>query len=186
MKKQKNGIVLLSILLTLFVLMGCQNKETGDEELDVLGQIKESGILNVGIAPGYPPYEFYVLDEYGNRQIAGSDTDLAQAIADKIGVELNFTVSDFNGVIANIQTGSVAMAASGFTYTEARTEAMQFSEGYLQEASVGYQGLMMHEETAEQFSSLDEVNDANLVLGAQGGSIQFELAGQITDGSKIK
>ncbi len=186
MKKIKQRLLSLSVLILAVVLAACSNTETSAEDADVLAQIKEKGELNVGIAPGYPPYEFYILDENGERQIAGSDTDLAQAIADEIGVELNFTATDFNGVMANIQAGSVDMGVSGFTYTKERTEVMQFSEGYLQESSAGFQGIMMHKDVADQFDSLAEVKEAHLNLGAQSGSIQFELAGNLTDESQIK
>ena len=125
-------------MLVSVILVACQNVETATEENDVLAQIKEKGELNVGIAPGYPPYEFYILDENRKRQIAGSDTDLAKAIVDEIGVDLTFTATDFNGVMANIQAGPVDMGVSGFTYTQERTKVMQFSEGYLQESSAGF------------------------------------------------
>ena len=44
----------------------------------------------------------------------------------------------------------------------------------------------VEKETADQFSSLEEIKDAGLVLGAQTGSIQYELAGTLTDTSNIK
>lgn len=172
------------------VLVACgsaeETTEASSEGNDKLAEVVEKGELNVGIAPGFPPYEFYVLDENGDLQIAGSDTDLAQAIADELGVDLVYTATDFNGVIANIQSGTVDMGISGFTYTDKRAEVMQFSKGYLQEASGGYQGLMVHEDLVDAFTNLDEIKEAGLVLGAQGGSIQYELAQSLTDASNVK
>lgn len=193
MKKMKQ-ILLAMMAVSALVLAGCQDSEGATENespsetetQDVLAQIKEKGELNVGIAPGYPPYEFYILDENGERQIAGSDTDLAKAIAEEIGVELVFTATDFNGVMANIQASSVDMGISGFNYTQERAKVMQFSEGYLQEQSTGFQGIMMQAEKAAEFSSLDDIKAAKLVFGAQGGSIQYELAGGLTDANKLK
>lgn len=184
----KKYIVSLFILLTAIVLVACGNGQTnqGTDDSDVLAKVIENGELNVGIAPGFAPYEFYIIDENGERKIVGSDVDLANAIADEIGVELKITESDFNGVIANIQAGSVDMGVSGFTYTEKRTEVMQFSTGYLQEAAVGFQGIMMHQDVASEYNSLDAIKEANLTFGAQGGSIQYELAGGLTDKSNIK
>lgn len=78
------------------------------------------------------------------------------------------------------------MGVSGFTYTEKRTEVMQFSTGYLQETAVGFQGIMMHQDVASEYNSLDAIKEANLTFGAQGGSIQYELAGDLTDKSNIK
>lgn len=176
----------LLVLLTVFagfVLVACGGSADSG---DALAQIQEEGVLTIGTSPDYPPMEFYVLDEKGDRQIAGSDIALAQAIADEIGVDLEITATDFNGVMANVQSNSVDMGISGFTRTEKRAEVMQFSEGYLQETTLGYQGLMMQKEFADQFDSLEEIKAAGLVMGAQNGSIQYELAGKMTDAGNIK
>lgn len=168
------------------ILVACGNSDDAADGQDALTQIKESGELTIGTSPDYPPMEFYTLDENGNRQIAGSDITLAQAIADEIGVELNITATDFNGVMANVQSGSVDMGISGFTWTEPRGDVMLFSEGYLQESTLGFQGIMMQESFAEEFDSLEDIEEADLVLGAQGGSIQYELAQGFTSTSNIR
>ena len=185
MKNTKKLLVALLTVIVAFVLVACGGSESADGQ-DALARIKEEGVLNIGTSPDYPPMEFYVLDDNGDRQIVGSDIDLAQSIADEIGVELDITATDFNGVLANVQTGSIDFGISGFTWTQERDEVMQSSIGYLQESALGFQGIMMQESFAEQFSSLEEIEEAGLVLGAQGGSIQFELAQGLTEDSNIK
>lgn len=185
MKNTKKLLVALLTVVVAFVLVACGGSESADGQ-DALARIKEEGVLNIGTSPDYPPMEFYVLDDNGDRQIVGSDIDLAQAIADEIGVTLEITATDFNGVLANVQTGSIDFGISGFTWTQERDQVMQSSIGYLQESELGFQGIMMQEAFAEQFSSLGEIEEAGLVLGAQGGSIQYELAQNLTDDSNIK
>ncbi len=185
MKNTKKILVALLTVVVAFVLVACGGSESADGQ-DALARIKEEGVLNIGTSPDYPPMEFYVLDDNGDRQIVGSDIDLAQAIADEIGVTLEITATDFNGVLANVQTGSIDFGISGFTWTQERDQVMQSSIGYLQESELGFQGIMMQEAFAEQFSSLEEIEEAGLVLGAQGGSIQYELAQNLTDDSNIK
>ena len=46
------------------------------------------GKLTVATSPDFAPYEFYSIDEDGNPTLAGFDMDLAQYIADKMGLEL--------------------------------------------------------------------------------------------------
>lgn len=184
MKNIKNIVLSALMVIVAVVLIACGN--SNEEGKDALAQIQESGELNIGTSPDYPPMEFYVLDDNGDRQIVGMDIDLANAIADEIGVELNITTTDFDGVLANVQSGSVDMGITGFTFTEARAEVMQFSDGYLQESDLGFQGIMMKNETAEQFNSLEEIQEAGLTLGAQTGSVQYELAGGLTETSSIK
>ena len=185
MKNTKKLLVALLTVVVAFVLVACGGSESADGQ-DALARIKEEGVLNIGTSPDYPPMEFYVLDDNGDRQIVGSDIDLAQTIADEIGVTLEITATDFNGVLANVQTGSIDFGISGFTWTQERDQVMQSSIGYLQESELGFQGIMMQEAFAEQFSSLEEIEEAGLVLGAQGGSIQYELAQNLTDDSNIK
>lgn len=186
-KMNKKFLLAIVALFAGFVLVACGGSNDGSADgADKLEQIKEKGELNIGTSPDYPPMEFYILDDNGERQIVGSDIELAKAIAEEIGVELKVTATDFNGVIANVQTGSVDMGISGFTFTETRSDVMTFSEGYSQESSLGFQGLLMQKEMAEKFSSLEEIEEAGLVMGAQGGSIQYELAEGLTDAGNIK
>lgn len=184
--KNKQLIFPFVALLFSFVLVACGGTGQSEGSGDKLEDIKAAGELTIGTSPDYPPLEFYVLDENGDRQIAGSDIALAQAIADEIGVDLNIRATDFNGVIANVQSSSVDMGISGFTFTEQRADVMDFSEGYLQESTLGYQGLMMQKDMAEKFDSLEEIEEADLIFGAQGGSIQFELAANLTEEANIK
>lgn len=165
---------------------GDSKKGTDAGETDKLAQIKEKGKLVIGTSPDFPPLEFYILNDKGEKEIVGSDITLAKAVAEKIGVELEIKATDFNGVLANIQTNSVDFGISGFVATEQREDIMDFSEGYQQEASEGFQGLLVSKEIADKYKSMDELKDANLTIGAQGGSIQFETASLLTDAKNIK
>lgn len=153
---------------------------------DRLAAIKERGYLSVGTSPDFPPNEFYILDESNQRKIVGSDIELAQAIADRIGVELKITETDFNGVLANIQAAQVDMGISGFAATEARKESMQFSDGYFRTSSSGYQGILTTSKIAEQYPTLEALKAAHLSVGAQAASLQCETALRVTDADKIK
>lgn len=154
---------------------------------DQLSVIKERGELLVGTSPDFAPREFYVLNDKGEKEVVGSDIALAQAIADEIGVTLKLVTTDFNGVIANIQSGAVDMGISGFSYTEGRKAVMDFSEGYSQETGdEGYQGLLVTKEVADQYKTLEDLIAANLSIGAQGGSIQYELAMKLTKPTNVK
>src|SRR5699024_2654839 len=186
--KQKKWI--LFFLMTSFLLKAC-GKQTGKatngkEEVDQLAKIKENGKLVVGTSPDFPPSEFYILGDDGKKEIVGSDISLAKAIADEIGVTIDIKATDFNGVLANIQSGSVDFGISGFVGTDERGQIMDFSDGYQQEASDGYQGLLVTKEIAETYPDLDSFKKAKLTLGAQGGSIQFEIAQKLTDTKKYQ
>ena len=153
---------------------------------DALAKIKAAGKIVMATSPDYPPNEFYILDASGNKQIVGSDVMLGQAIADKIGVELEIKATDFQGVLSNVQAAQVDMAIAGLTYTEGRKQSMQFSTGFVNESVEGFHGLMMKKDKAAQFTGLDQIKAAKLIIGAQAGSIQAEMAYTATDATKVK
>lgn len=187
-KRIKKFVLLIITMLLGVVLVACSDSDDEGTQngQDKLEQIKEAGVLNIGTSPDFPPMEFYILNDDGQREIVGSDIMLAQAVADELGVELQITATDFNGVIANIQTGSIDFGISGFAYTQARAEVMQFSDGYEQTSDSGFQGILMSEEMASQFATLDDIKDAQLTFGAQGGSIQYEMSTDLTDEVNIR
>lgn len=187
MKKLTLALFSCLAAVTLAACGSGDSKKGADAgETDKLAQIKEKGKLVIGTSPDFPPLEFYILNDKGEKEIVGSDITLAKAVAEKIGVELEIKATDFNGVLANIQTNSVDFGISGFVATEQREDIMDFSEGYQQEASEGFQGLLVSKEIADKYKSMDELKDANLTIGAQGGSIQFETASLLTDAKNIK
>ena len=63
----------------------------------------------------FEPYEYY---EEG--KIVGIDVDLAQAIADKLGMELVINDMDFDAIIAAVQSGKADIGVAGMTITESR------------------------------------------------------------------
>lgn len=160
-------------------------KENTEKKKDKIDEIKERGVLYLGTSPDFPPSEFYYLNEKNQKEIDGYDIRLGKAIAEDLGVKLEIKATDFNGVLANIQAGQVDMGISGFTVTEKRKESMQFSKGYNTTTEDGYQGLMMKKDLAEKLNNLEDLKKAKLKIGAQGGSIQFELALKITDPDKV-
>lgn len=180
MKKLSQIIIAGTLALSM---VGCSNQDTSTSQ-DILSQIKEEGKITMATSPDFAPSEFYIAGEDGSKKIVGSDIALGQAIADEIGVELEIKATDFNGVLANIQTASVDMGISGFAQTEERKQVMQFSDGYSREDDEGYQGILTTKETAAKYATLDDFKAANLSLAAQSGSIQYEMALKLTDNEK--
>jgi len=166
--------------LMAFGLTGCSG-----EEQDALERIKEQGYITLGTSPDYAPSEFYI-DDNGQKKIVGSDIALAQAIADEIGVELRIQESDFNTVIANAQAGTIDMGISGFAYTKAREEVIDFSVDYSRDsADTSWQGLMVRTEDVEKYPTKESIREKGAKVGAQGASIQYEMALTIADDSNI-
>lgn len=176
-------LVIMSVLAIIVpALAACGTSSNGDK----LAEIKKKGTISIGTSPDFPPNEFYILDDNNQKQIVGSDIELAKAIAEKIGVKLEIKATDFDGVLANIQAGQVDMGISGFAATEARKQVMQFSTGYQRSSSAGYQGILTTKENAENYPDLASFKASEPILGAQRASIQYEMSLKLTAESNIK
>lgn len=88
------------------------------------GTVK-AGVLTMGTNAAFPPYEYYEGDK-----ITGIDADIAQAIADKLGLTLSIEDMEFDSIITAIQGGKVDVGLAGMTVTDERKESVDFSDGY--------------------------------------------------------
>ena len=139
------------------------------------------GKMTVATSPDFAPYEFYAIDASGNAQLAGFDMALAQYIADYLGLELEVVPMDFDGVLAEVTAGNVDLGMAGLSPDPDRMEAMDFSDIYYQ----GGQSLVVVQENKDKWASLEELNDPSLTIGAQLGSIQYDLAEENTPDADI-
>ena len=73
----------------------------------------------------FPPHEFIE-----NNEIMGIDADMAQAIADKLGMELKIENMEFDSIISAIQGGKADIGVAGMTVTEDRKKNVDFSDTY--------------------------------------------------------
>lgn len=77
----------------------------------------------------YPPYEF-VDSSSGNQEIVGFDVDIAKAITEELGYELEIQNIDFNGLIPALQAKRADFVMAGMTPTEERKQNVDFSDIY--------------------------------------------------------
>lgn len=159
MKKLMKNLSLFILLLSLFVpLAQAQAQST-------LESIQEKGQLVVGTSADYPPFEWISI-EGGEENIIGADIDLAQKIADELGVELVIENMGFDGLIPSLKTNRVDILIAGMGYTPERGEQFDFSNPYYE--STDY--FVVRSEDAESFTELEAFADKR--LAAQKGSIQ--------------
>lgn len=139
------------------------------------------GKLTVATSPDFAPYEFYSIDEDGNPALAGFDLALAQYIADYAGLELEVIPMDFDGVLTELATGSVDLGMAGLSPDPAREDAMAFSDIYY----LGGQSLVTIKDNAETYNTFEACNNSDVSVGAQIGSIQYDLANENTPDADI-
>jgi len=113
-------IVLLAVCL-IFAMAACANDNAGDEDANAA----DDNTLIMACNATFPPYEFYE-----SNQIVGIDAEIAAAIADKLGMELQIMDMEFGSIIAAVQTRKADMGVSGITITEDRKKSVDFSTSY--------------------------------------------------------
>ena len=73
----------------------------------------------------FPPYEYHDGDA-----IVGIDAEIAKAIADELGMELEIEDIAFDSIIPEIVSGKADMGLAGMTVTEDRMQSVDFSNTY--------------------------------------------------------
>ena len=94
--------------------------------------------LTMGTNASFPPYEFYE-----DNQIVGIDAEIAQAIADKLGMELVIEDMEFKAIISAVTTGKIDFGMAGMTVTDERKQSVNFSTTY----ATGIQVIIVKEDS---------------------------------------
>lgn len=87
--------------------------------------IKRDGKLKFGTNATFKPFEYY-----NAGRVVGIDIDIAQAICDILGKELEVVEMEFDAIITSVQTGKVDAGIAGITVTEERKKSVLFSDEY--------------------------------------------------------
>ncbi len=99
---------------------------TGDSADDLLAQIKERGSIIVAMEGTWAPWTYH--DEDDN--LVGYDVEVAQNIADKLGVEVQFVEGAWDGLLAGLDAGRYDIMVNGVGVTKERAEKYNFSTPY--------------------------------------------------------
>lgn len=154
------------------------------EELKPLLQTVNEGKLAMATSPDFAPSEFYVIGDDGTPTLAGQDIALAGYIADYLGLELEITTIDFDGVLMEIQNKSADIALAGLAADPKRENIMTFTVPY-EVAEDSNQCFICLEDMKDTFTTLEATNDPQYQIGAQIGSIQADFAAKFSPDAEI-
>lgn len=116
------------------------------------------GVLTVGTLSDAPPS--ICIDSKG--QFTGFDNELLRAIADKLGLKVNFVGTDFSGLLAQVASRRFDVGSSSITTTDARRQTVGFTNGY----DFGYFSLVVPSGSAlKSFSQLAAGQRIGVVQG---------------------
>ena len=119
--------------------------------------------LKMATNAAFPTYEFYD-DETG--EIVGIDAEVAAAICEKLGYELEIVDMDFDAIIPAVTTGKVDFGMAGMTVTEERMQSVDFTTSY----ATGIQVVIVKE--GSEITSVDDLfaEGASHKIGVQQGT----------------
>jgi polar amino acid transport system substrate-binding protein len=124
--------LVLAVLMLMTVFAGCGKKNTNQ--------------LVMATNAAFPPYEY----KEGNTY-KGIDIEIAQAIADKLGMELVIEDVEFGAVLSGVAEGKYDMGMAGITVTDERKQSMDFSNTY----ATGIQVIIVND--GSSIKSLDDL-----------------------------
>lgn len=160
MKNIKKLLCLLLALTFTVALCACSG---GEEE-------GETETLIMATNASFPPYE-YVEGE----TIVGIDAEIAGALAEKLGMDLEIMDVEFGSIIAGVQSGKYDIGMAGMTVTEERKESVDFSITY----ATAVQVIIVPEDSTA--TSIDDLAD-KMVGVQQDTTGDIYLSASVEDG----
>ena len=120
--KRMIAAVLAVFMLATVMTMAASAKGSDD----LLETIQKRGTIIVGLEGDWAPWSY--VDE--NYELTGYDVEVAKAIADKLGVEIQIVPGEWDGLFAGMDAGRYDMVVNGVEVTEERADKYDFSTPY--------------------------------------------------------
>ncbi|MGN1033699.1 MAG: transporter substrate-binding domain-containing protein, partial [Intestinibacter sp.] len=158
-------------------LVGCSSSSKGSSasdssaassatgKVDKLEQVKEAGVLRLGTSAEYAPYEFHAVVD-GKDTIVGFDVTMVEEIAKDMGVKVEYTDMDFDGLLGALNADKVDVVLACMTPNETRKKSVDFSELYYEDSNV----CVVRKGDEDIVKSADDLKD--LKVGVQSGTTQ--------------
>lgn len=138
--------VVLAVVLSCVAFAACsKTADNTDANADSNSSAKEK--LTMATNAAFPPYEYVEGDK-----VVGIDAEIAKAIADKLGMELDIVDTEFDSIIPGVQGGKYSMGMAGMTVTDERLESVNFTTSYAK----GIQSIIVKEDS--DIKSVDDLS----------------------------
>jgi arginine/lysine/histidine transporter system substrate-binding protein len=155
--KKMVAVLLAAVMCVSMAACGSKKEETTKAEADGAFTTVADGVLTVGTNATFPPYEYKDGDD-----IVGIDADIAQALAEKLGLKMEMIDMEFGALITAIQSGKVDVALAGMTATEERKQNVDFTDSY----ATGVQVIIVKE--GSDIASVDDLANDKIMSVQEG------------------
>lgn len=147
--------VLLAALMICISFVACSSEKKSD---DTNTDTDTQKTLTMATNAEFPPYEYKEGDN-----VVGIDAEVAQAIADKLGMKLEIVDTKFDAIIPGVQSGKYDMGMAGMTVTPEREQSVSFSDSY----ATGIQSIIVKQ--GSDIKSVDDLSEKTKI-GVQLGT----------------
>lgn len=147
--------VLLAALMICISFVACSSEKKSD---DTNTNADTQETLTMATNAEFPPYEYKEGDN-----VVGIDAEVAQAIADKLGMKLEIVDTKFDAIIPGVQSGKYDMGMAGMTVTPEREQSVSFSDSY----ATGIQSIIVKQ--GSDIKSVDDLSEKTKI-GVQLGT----------------
>ncbi|MGF6376064.1 polar amino acid transport system substrate-binding protein [Clostridiales Family XIII bacterium PM5-7] len=152
----KKFLVLLMVAtMVLGTMVACGSKDDDASADSDLAYIKDKGVLEIGIT-NYAPMNYP--DDAG--EWTGFDTEFAQAVGEKLGVEVNFTEIDWDNKYNELDAKSIDCVWNGMTITEEGKLNASISNPYVKNAQV----VVMAKDKLEDYPDAESMKDLKFAV----------------------
>jgi cystine transport system substrate-binding protein len=124
-------IALGAVAVTALALSGCGSDSGGSSDEKAGGtslqEIQDAGVITVATEGTYRPFTFH---EGGSGELTGYDVEVMRAVADELGVEVEFEETQWDAIFTGLDAGRFDMIANQVSITPEREKDYLFSTPY--------------------------------------------------------
>jgi len=158
--------VLLVLGMCMMILVGCSNEST-------MKQIEDSGEMTFAMTGGYPPFN-YMNDD---GELEGFDIDIANALAEKMGVKAVPITTAWDGIIGGLQSKRFDTIIGSMAITEDRKEQVNFTNPYY------YDGAQFFAASSTTLTDISDLVDGT--VGVVTGTTFYTALSEMSNISEI-
>lgn len=152
--------------------------DASDPKSLVPADIAKAGVIRAATDGTYPPNEFTGPD---GKTLMGFDIDLGNAVAERLGLKIEFANAKFDSILTGIQGNRYDVAFSSFTDNKERQAKVDFVDYFTAGTSI-----LVKKGNPEKISKLEDLCGKKIAL--ESGTVQVDIAkgAKCTGGTKIE
>jgi len=159
--------VILSLAAVFSILLtACSSGESSTNTSDPypnIRRIQQAKVIKVGTGAGYYPFE--MIDK--NSNMVGFDMDMANAIAEALGVELEVVdFKDFDAILPALGAGQIDLIIAGMTITPQRALTVNFSKPYFASG----QAILVNNKWQGKVSAYSDLDQSGITIVTEQGT----------------